>query len=55
MVEKEGWALYRLLPCIVDSKLRMDKEAIPVSHGWRHKMPQHILDSASHALSLTVT
>ena len=46
--------LHRLLPCIVDSKLRMDKDVIPVSHGWRDKMPQHIPDSAIHALSLTI-
>ncbi len=37
MVKVEGRVLHRPLPGIVDSKLRMHKKIIPISHGGRHK------------------
>ena len=52
MVEKEERVLHRLLLCVVVGKLRMNKKLIPISHGCRHKTPQHILGSGIHALSL---
>ncbi len=37
MVKVQGRVLQRLLPGIVDSKLRMHKKFITISHGGRHK------------------
>ena len=54
MVKVEVLVLHRPLPGIVDSKLRMHKK-IPISHGGRHKVSEHILNSAIHALCLTIS
>ena len=55
MVEVEGSVLHRLLSGIVDSKLRMHKKSIPISHGGRHKVSEHVLNSAIHAICLTIS
>ena len=57
MVKVEGRVLHRLLLGIVDSKLRMHKKFIPVNPGGRHKVSEHVLNSAIriHALCLTIS
>ncbi len=55
MVQVEGRVLHRLLPGIVDSKLRMHKQFIPFSRSGSHKVCEHVLNSAIHALCLTIS
>ncbi len=55
MVKVQGRVLQRLLPGIVDSKLRMHKKFITISHGGRLKLSDQVLNSAIHALCFTIS